>query len=931
MDANALEPEDQPSPAPSWKRRLASGARLALRPIKMVRSLVRPGRAVGRILEPVRKPLAPVIDRIVRLPGAGLTWALAHGKLVGVSMALVLLLSVPLLFRQMVIKGIVPPAAPPTVEEMLSALDRHDWPRARKDAETLAESDALDEDDAGTPAFVLGLVSLQDAEQFEGPRRKALLTIASRYLGEAQAKGFPPGREQQGLFLFAKSLFDSDQLAAAIPVLEEGLRLDPAHSKEFHNLLAQIYVHGADRDLIKAKEHNTAVLNTGKLSTAERNEAWLRQCRILFDLDEMSACAELMAKTPNEIKNRPETNSLRGRLMLQEARLLHTDNAQPASAAAKAKYQQAIDSFRIALGRGTGDSQISRESMYLMGVCLFEMGSERAAVDQFGRAFQQFSESEEGVAAGFQQAELLRQLGKDDEAIAALAAVVKSAGPPEKYHNPWLSLDEIRNRLTADQQAYVLKRDFDRAIHLAEISCPIVPQERTIQLQAQGYRAWSQALFNDAEKANAVAADELRAAAREKLRLAGKRFAQLGDLRIATRFYPDDLWDSAEAALAGRDYQRAIRVVHLYEQVEPRRRRPQAMLILGEAHLCLNEPEPAIQALKQCLDDSPDDPATYRARILLAQAYLNQRDHLPEAKEADAERLAEEAEKYLLENLDGDSLGPKSMEYRDALFILGKLQYERGLEQELFAARIREQAQLASGANDVAKAEPLFEQVDLRSAASHARYEDAVTRLDEAVSRYPDSTNATEARYLMAEAYRHASREPRERSRTDTVESNRILHYRQMQQMLAQAATQYETLRDLLNRKQEHAELSPLDKSILRNAYFFHGAALFDAGRYEEAIHAYSTATNRYQDSPEVLEAYLQIASCYWRLNRLDEYQGTIEQARVVLKGMQSDSHSSAAFKQMTNYDRAQWEQQLNWLSAVRASTPSPLSTARNP
>ena len=893
-----------------------------------------PLRWLGQLLGPVARAFSPVLDRGVRLPGAGLSWTLAHGKLVGIGAALVLLLSVPLMMRQIVIRGIVPPPPPPTAQEALAALDSHDWPAAKKLAQALQESDTLSDAEAGVPPYVLGVAALQDAEQYEGKQRQGFLTVAARYLEEAQAKGFPEGREQQGIYVLGKSLFESGQSAAARPVLEDALQLDPDHAKDYHSLLAQLYFHGAERDLKKAKDHNTAVLSAAKLTVAERNDAWLRQCRIFCELDDVAACAELMLKIPPEAKSRPETNSLRGRLLLKEARALRTAGASKLSAETKAMYQQAIEAFRQTLGRGTTDSFISREATYLIGVCLLEMGDERGAADQFSRTFKQFADSDEGVASGFHYAELLRRLERDDEAIAAFAGLVKSAGRPDAFHNPWLTLNEIRDRLTADQQTYLQKQDFARAIHLADVSAPIVPAERAVQLAAQGYRAWAQALQSQADKATGETVRDLQRQAREKLRLAGQRFAQLAELRLPTRFYPDDLWDSAQNAFAGRDFERAIRTINLYLQVEPLRRRPQALLILGEAHLSLGHVPPALSALRECLESFPTDSASYRARVLVARAFIGQRDELPIEKEPDAEVLADQAEALLRENLNGDALSPVSLEYRDSLFTLGKLQSERGLEQELFAARLRKEGELAAAAGDQAKAQLRSVEGNRRAAVAFARYEEAVTRLDEAVSRYPDSPAAIEGRYLMAEAYRHAASEPRERMRSDQVEAARVAHSRQMQLILKQAASQYDTLRELLNRRQEHAELTPLEQTILRNAYFFHGASLFEAGRYEEAIRAYSTATNRYQDSPEVLEAYLQIASCYWRLNRLQEYQGTIEQAKVVLKGMPEDPRSAAAFQKVTNYSRAEWEQRLNWLIGLRKpadASRDPTLTARNP
>ena len=103
------------------------------------------------------------------------------------------------------------------------------------------------------------------------------------------------------------------------------------------------------------------------------------------------------------------------------------------------------------------------------------------------------------------------------------------------------------------------------------------------------------------------------------------------------------------------------------------------------------------------------------------------------------------------------------------------------------------------------------------------------------------------------------------------------------------------------------------DAAVLRNCYFGRADALFDLGRYEEAIGAYSAATNRYQHDPESLEAYVQIASCYRRLGRMNDARGTLDQARVVLSRIRPD----ADFLKTTRLARQDWVQLIDWLHTL--------------
>jgi tetratricopeptide (TPR) repeat protein len=142
-----------------------------------------------------------------------------------------------------------------------------------------------------------------------------------------------------------------------------------------------------------------------------------------------------------------------------------------------------------------------------------------------------------------------------------------------------------------------------------------------------------------------------------------------------------------------------------------------------------------------------------------------------------------------------------------------------------------------------------------------------------------------------------------------TIETTRVTLNRQMQRDLQAAIDGYATLIAELADDQETTH-TPLEKAIVRNCYFARGDALFDLGRYEEAIKAYSAATNRYQHEPEALEAYVQIAACYRRLDRPAEARVTLEQARVVLQRIPQD----VDFGRTTRWQREEWNQLLSWL-----------------
>src|SRR5205085_6096340 len=164
-----------------------------------------------------------------------------------------------------------------------------------------------------------------------------------------------------------------------------------------------------------------------------------------------------------------------------------------------------------------------------------------------------------------------------------------------------------------------------------------------------------------------------------------------------------------------------------------------------------------------------------------------------------------------------------------------------------------------------------------------------------------------------SQAYRKLGEDPQHKLESATVSTAKAALRKQLQSALELAVAHNRQLQELLTKRQEQRDLTPLEKSTLRNSYFAQGSALFDLQRYDEAIKAYSTATNRYQHDPEVLEAFMQIANSYRRLGKLAEARGTLQQAKVVLQRLDKESK----FEVATNQDRRQWTELLDWWANV--------------
>jgi tetratricopeptide (TPR) repeat protein len=242
------------------------------------------------------------------------------------------------------------------------------------------------------------------------------------------------------------------------------------------------------------------------------------------------------------------------------------------------------------------------------------------------------------------------------------------------------------------------------------------------------------------------------------------------------------------------------------------------------------------------------------------------------------------------------------------LFLLGEMLYRDAASLEAESRNL-----------DVDSGQPSQEAMD-KLQRCYESCREATGVLAEALARYPEAPQAIRAWYFLAEAHREAAKFPRKRRDSLALEVTRLSVERDMQAELTQAVEAYNRLIELLSVRERSEELASqaaaglteIEQAMLRNAYFGSADALFDLGRYEEAIRAYTLAANRYQNEPAALEAFVQIASCHRRMRRPNEAKGVLEQAKVVLARIDPE----VEFARTTRYERKRWEELLELLTA---------------
>lgn len=795
----------------------------------------------------------------LRIIPKGLGWAKGH-KLVAIG-ALLAILVVGNGAAWWLLSDEPPPPPPPiTIQDALEALDKGEYSHARKIAESLVTVDPSDFETWGGVPFVLAAADLYERDGQDTEPTLLVEAQITALLQTARERGFPQGREAQGLYLLGRCLAKTGQYAAAREVLESALAAG-APPRVVRLPLAEAWSVDPRPDFTKAQAVLNEFLADPSLTDGERQFGLIELARQQLGQGEVAAARKTLASFKPDETSLTAAQLMQGRVALAEARQFAVPDDDPdvqsKQVERKRLYQVAIDAFKQVVARDRAGLPWQRLSMYFLGAAYAETGEIESAIRQFTRLRQHFSSSYEALVAGLDQAMLLRAQGKHDEAIGLMATVFRELPPTPELDHPHLPDLEPVPRIRRHYDEYISQRDNVSAIKLLNAGQPALGDEMTWELKASVYQQWGRSLLARAEQAPLEEAEVFAADGRRRMRQAGEAFEQLSKLHFSDRKYPDDIWNSAESYTIGRAYDAAAEQYRKYIEFNTPRRRAEALYGLSGALLAGGRLDEALEAVTEAIETYPRNPGVYAARLLASRIYAELGQ-------------GEQGEAMLRANLDGGQLAPESNEWRDSLFALGTLLYREG------------------------------------------RPDEALPRLAEGVRRWPNSPQAEEAHYLMAECNRQRGEQLLTAANATSVPSERTARMREVDAALTAALEHYDLVRERLEQRSDRELLPPIDQATLRNCYFGRGAMLQQLGRYEEALQAYSDASNRYQFAPEALVAYTQAAECLRRLHRTEEARVALEQAKVALARIPPE----ADFQATTNRSRAEWSQNLDWLSA---------------
>jgi tetratricopeptide (TPR) repeat protein len=323
--------------------------------------------------------------------------------------------------------------------------------------------------------------------------------------------------------------------------------------------------------------------------------------------------------------------------------------------------------------------------------------------------------------------------------------------------------------------------------------------------------------------------------------------------------YGDALWHGIDLYDQAGDLRRAITALQLFVAERPEDSlTPEALLRLGRAYQAAGMFDKAVATFQQIQFRYSKSFAASKCAVPLAQAYL--------AKGPDFYAKAETVLLSVLEN--NPVLTPEAQEFRQSLFELAGLYYRT------------------------------------------SRFEEAVSRLEELVNRYPDEQRLGQLLFLMADSYRKSANLLRARVAATTNPSDAAEALAAKRERLAKARGLYERTIDAFRASPPGTDLDRLYQKL---SYFYRADCVYDLGNYDDAIHMYDAAAFRYQEDPAALAAYVQIVNANCALGRMDEARTANERAKWLLKRMPAEAFDNGAFTMPKEY----WDQWLKWSTTL--------------
>lgn len=494
-------------------------------------------------------------------------------------------------------------------------------------------------------------------------------------------------------------------------------------------------------------------------------------------------------------------------------------------------------------------ANLPSRNRWLMGRVHLAEQRPREALESFDEALRRGPDFDLRIAVAAGRGEALAALGGHDAALDSFRRALEELAVSPRHRSR--ALARFRQALVELYERQRENQDYASAIGYLSFAAELMSDSQTEQQLLTVFEQLGDACV---EAADATPDEPAR---RPFWAQAGESYERAANLvEYNEPHLADLLWSSAES------YDRAGRIASARRMLaqfvggrseEPRM--PRALLQLGRASESLGELGPALEWYGRLIDEYPRLPEAKRGKVLRAGVLLA----------LGADRYPE-AEAILLSLLEEEHITPEAPEFHDALLRLCELLYYRG------------------------------------------RFGEAISRLENFLTLYPDDPLRLRGRFMLAEAYRRSAAELRSAER----DGNAAAASEGRRRLRVAADLFAEIVRDAEAVPQPHHEALALYERL---ALFYRADCLFELNEpetLEAALAAYRSAAARYAGRPAALTAHVQIANIHLRQGDVVDAARAVEKARWLLRSVPEEAFGGALAG-----DRAEWE---GFLSTVASS-----------
>jgi tetratricopeptide (TPR) repeat protein len=570
----------------------------------------------------------------------------------------------------------------------------------------------------------------------------------------------------------------------------------------------------------------------------------------LFKAGEYQKAVDLISRVLPRIKDTNSQLQIQYSLALGEYSQGNLDMAEP--------------TLRTILDRiDSRDELDAKVSLLLGNICLMDDRPEEAI--SFLKSLEtNHPQTEYQVCALVKigRAQAILEHFKDSKSSLILARnLLKEIGP-----NKLISMDDIQSEIEKIAEYLYAKNNFQEAVAYSDLqsTCIDPDDSRNQQAMLAKLGVWHQ-------KAAEAKSEQLLRVRDPKYAASLKKQMILHYEKAADAYYnlsktpgllnrnsAQVLWQAATLYEKAENPEKSQTILeHFVEQWPNDPLLPEGLYRLARIYQQKNNLIPAEKYYLRLIHEFSRTPVGLKARVCLAESYFAMGpDHYQQAE-------------TLLKNMVDDSsqqelLTPESLEFRKAMFLLGKLYYHEG------------------------------------------NFEHCVARLEEALERDPQNAAVPEARFLIAQSYRKIADEL---SKKITQIRDRVLKAtltRNWQENLNRSCDLY---RQAISVLENIPHRTSLDENYLQLSYIYYADCLYDLGRYHEAVKAYENVIDHYEQSQVALASYVQIANAYQRLGQFGKIKAVLERMKWLMKQLPENSFAGPG----EPFSRQDWQDWIEW------------------